>query len=149
MSIDKRSAPGPGGMHGGERQRQARSAAHSAADQRFPRRNRIRHRNDFDRVYEADVYAADQTLVVRGSPNGLGFSRLGLSVSRKVGNAVVRNRWKRLIREAFRKSGPRLPTGFDFVVRPRRGAQPTCAAIAESLPRLAGRVAKRYSRDAP
>ncbi len=115
-------------------------------DERFPRKYRVRTRAEFDRVYQNDAYAADCVLVVRGCRNGLPYPRLGLSVSRKVGGAVVRNRWKRLIREAFRKSRSDLPAGLDLVVRPRRGAEPDYAAISESLPKVARQLAKRLGR---
>ncbi len=112
-------------------------------DQRFPRQLRLRRQAEFDRVYASEAYAADQLLVVRGCVNGRDYSRLGLSVSRKVGSAVLRNRWKRLLREAFRSCREAIPAGFDFVVRPRRGAEPDLAEISKSLPRLSRRVAQR------
>lgn len=102
--------------------------------------DRIRRQTEFDRVYRARHYAADSVLVVQACANHLGRSRLGLSVSRRVGNAVVRNRWKRLIREAFRLHRARLPGGLDLVVRPRNGAQPIFAQVERSLPRLAQRL---------
>ncbi len=117
------------------------------ADQSFPPQYRVRTKADFDRVFQRDVYAADDVLVVRACENGLPYSRIGLSVSRKVGNAVVRNRWKRRMREAFRLARASLPTGIDFVLHPRRGAEPDFHAILNSLPKLAQRVAKRLSRD--
>ena len=107
---------------------------------RFPRTLRIRRQADFDRVYQRNVYAADGVLVVQGRSNGLSISRLGLSVSRRVGNAVVRNRWKRLIREVFRRQRTAMPAGLDLVVRPRRGAEPGFRQIARSLPQLARRL---------
>lgn len=110
----------------------------------FPRAARLQAQSDFDRVYQDGRHAADATLVVLGVPNALAFSRLGLSVSRKVGGAVQRNRWKRLVREAFRTQRERLPPGFDWVVRPRRGATPEFSAISHSLRQLTRRVAGRW-----
>jgi ribonuclease P protein component len=112
---------------------------------------RLRLQRDFQRVYAAKQYAADETLVINGCENHLpaGLTRLGLSVSRAVGNAAVRNRWKRWIREVFRLTYAELPAGFDFVVRPKRGASGGFAAIRASLPHLAQRVARRSRKTAP
>jgi ribonuclease P protein component len=121
----------------------------AASNAQFPRRFRLRHRTDFERVYSHKAYVADAWLVVRGCANGLAYSRLGLSISRKVGGAVVRNRWKRLLREAFRRHRSQVPAGFDFVIRPRRGAQADCQAIAGSLVRLLPKLVRQLSKDAP
>jgi ribonuclease P protein component len=110
---------------------------------RFRPQDHIRKQADFDRIYQARVFVADEVLVVNGDANGLPHSRLGLSVSTKVGNAVIRNRWKRLIREAFRLSREQMPLGIDLVVRPQKGATAEFAAVSQSLPRLASRIAKR------
>ena len=91
-------------------------------DQRFPKSHRVRTRSDFQRIYLSNLFVADDVLVIRGCPNNTSFCRLGLSVSRKVGSAVVRNRWKRIIREVFRKNKQELPAGIDLVIRPRKGA---------------------------
>ena len=116
-----------------------------ANEHRFPAQFRIRRQTDFDRVFASDVVAADPVLVGYASPNGFPHCRLGLSVSRKVGKAVVRNRWKRLIREAFRRCRNELPAGYDLVLRPRRGASADYEAIRDSLPRLARRLVRRLS----
>jgi ribonuclease P protein component len=122
------------------------SDAGSNSSSAFPRSFRVRKQADFDRVHRQKAYAADDILVLRGSRNGLEHARLGLSVSRKVGNAVVRNRWKRLIREAFRLSGQSIPSGIDFVVRPRKGAVADLAAIQASLLMLCRRLSRQTKK---
>jgi ribonuclease P protein component len=72
--------------------------------------------------------------------------RLGLSVSRKVGNAVVRNRWKRLIREAFRLHILTDETikGLDLVVIPQKGIPPVpFEKLRKSLQRNVGRLKRK------
>jgi len=113
----------------------------------FPKSSRVRKQADFDRVHRQQAYAADGILVVRGGRNGLERARLGISVSRKVGNAVARNRWKRLIREAFRASRGAIPSGLDYVARPRKGAVASLSAIQASLPRLCQRVARHAGKE--
>ena len=89
-------------------------------------------------------------LLVYGLPNELPHSRLGLSVSRKVGNAVKRVRWKRLIREAFRRNRDEIPRKLDLIVIPRRGIEPEYAAVRKSLIALSQRLVRRYqSREQP
>ena len=111
-------------------------------DQRFPKSVRIRRQSEFDLVYSSRTFAADNVLVAKATRNGLEVTRVGLSVSRKVGNAVVRNRWKRVIREAFRKQRLTLPKGIDLVIRPKKGAECDYEAVFRSIPRLVGRLSK-------
>ena len=113
---------------------------------RFRPEDRVRKQADFDRAYRARQFAADGVLIVNGVKNGLDHSRLGLSIGRTVGNAVVRNRWKRLIREAFRLSRADLPTGIDLIVRPQKEAVADFDSIVRSLPALARRIARRVER---
>ena len=116
-------------------------------DQRFPKSVRIRSQADFDRVYQNREFVADDFLVIKGVRNGTSVTRLGLSVSKKVGNAVVRNRWRRLIREAFRKQQSEMPVGIDLVARPRKGANCDADGIFRSIKRLAERLDKKLESD--
>jgi len=111
-------------------------------EESFPASARLRKQAEFDSVYAGNCYAADSTLVITAHKHGNGPSRLGLSVSRQVGNAVVRNYWKRLIREAFRKNRQQMPEGFDLVVRPRKGASPEYARIERAILELTRRLAR-------
>ncbi len=115
-------------------------------DQRFLRKHRIRRTSEFQRAFRRRATASDRRLLVFGHENGLAHPRLGLSVSRRVGGAAVRNRWKRMIREAFRLCRPELPGGIDLVVIPRPEAEPELAGLMESLPRLAARVVSILER---
>ena len=106
------------------------------SDQSFPKSARLLKSFEFKKVYEGDTFAADDTLVLKAVPNEAGEVRLGLSVNRKVGNAVVRNQWKRHIREAFRRHRRDFSIGLDIVVRPKRGAVCDREKIGLSLQKL-------------
>jgi ribonuclease P protein component len=118
----------------------------SRHDERLGADRRIRHRNDFLRVYQFRCSVADSMLVVYGCRNGLEHSRIGMSVSRKIGNAVVRNRWKRRLREAFRRHRHEFPTGIDFIFLPRQDAIPQFREIVKSMKVLTHRVCRRMNR---
>jgi ribonuclease P protein component len=81
----------------------------------------IKKRSDFKHVFSRGKSVAGPLFVVYAVSNGLEFNRLGLSVSKKVGNAVVRNRVKRLVKEALRVQIS-LNKGFDFIVIARAPA---------------------------
>jgi ribonuclease P protein component len=102
---------------------------------------RLRDPSDFRLVYDARRVWHGTTVVVFFRPNGLPFSRVGVSVSRKHGPAVCRNRLKRVLREAFRLNQADLPPGFDYVLIPRKGAREfeTCA-VQKQFARLAKEI---------
>ncbi len=100
----------------------------------------------FDKVFKRKCSASDAILVVYACESELTHNRIGLTVSKKAGNAVRRNLWKRLLRECFRRKRNLIPEGIDFVVLPRRGAQPSWEAISRSLPRVARQAASRLKK---
>src|SRR3954465_7677155 len=96
------------------------------------RRRRLSRSAEVDRVYREGRSPAGRPLVLFSFPRELeddATPRLGLSVGRKVGGAVERNRVKRLLRDAFWQSEERLPAGHRFRVAaaPRAAAFPAAA----------------------
>ena len=107
------------------------------SDERFPKSVRLVSQLDFDRVFREGVVASDSVLVIHAVRGKQPWTRIGLSVSKRVGNSPIRNRWKRLIREAFRRQKTELPLGIDMVVRPKRGSVPDYELVFKSILKLA------------
>jgi ribonuclease P protein component len=115
------------------------------------RRRRLSRSGEFDRVYREGSSHANRFLIVYSFPRSEGSAaeaRLGVSVGRKVGGAVQRNRLKRALREAFWGLEDELPGAHDFVLvaRPeisalweREGAEGVRRALSEALSAAAGR----------
>jgi ribonuclease P protein component len=115
------------------------------------RRARITRSGDFDTVYRRGRSASNRHLVVyafaRDDRPADAAPRLGLSVSRKVGGAVERNRVKRVLREQFAALAPRLPGALDLVVIARPGVaeyleERGSAALGARLAELAERAVR-------
>jgi ribonuclease P protein component len=92
---------------------------------------RLHDPKDFQRVYNAQNVVRAQNVVLFFAPNGMPQSRLGVSVGTKYGNAVRRNRIKRVFRAAFRKCQKSLPASFDYVLVPRMGVKEYSTAEVE------------------
>lgn len=120
----------------------------SKSDQTFPKYLRVVKGDHFSQVLRGGGCAADGTLVLFALPregqNGETLAtRLGVTIPKKTGNAVVRNQWKRVIREAFRIQKDRMPVGYDLIVRPKKDAVLDGKSIRNGLPKLASRAVKR------
>ena len=103
----------------------AARALSASPSEALPRKERIAKRRDFVRAYEDGTKQFGRFSVVFSCPNGLGHPRIGITATRKIGNAVVRNRARRWVREVYRRN--RGPIGlseepFDFVVNIKASA---------------------------
>src|SRR3972149_575170 len=116
-------------------------------DHAFSKRLRLLKPADFRRVMDARTSVTDGLVRVYGAESPLGHPRLGLTVSRKVGGAVARNRWKRSLREAFRLTQHELPA-LDLVCLPHRGTAPDLGKPRLS-PGCASPTAPRRRRSHP
>jgi ribonuclease P protein component len=118
-------------------------------DQRFRRKERLRLRTDFDRVFARKCSVHDGHLALHGCENGLPHSRFAASVSKRFGNAVVRNHFRRWFKEAFRLRKEQLPTGLDLVLVLRNPAGLEWEKLLTALPALAERLQRRLERAKP
>ena len=117
------------------------------SDRSFPKSHHLRRPADFKAVYDAKTRAGDHAVLVFARPNGRPHCRVGLSVSKKHGNAPRRNRVKRLLREAYRLNRADLPAGLDLVLIPRVAEDHTLRRFGKSLRKLTRKLAKRCEGD--
>jgi len=114
----------------------------------FPKRKRLASNRQFKAVLDHGRRVGNRLLILYVAPNRCGYPRLGVSVGKSSGNAVVRNRLKRLLREAFRQNQDRMAPDFDYVLmispalsrklkQPEEGAKTlaslTCRQVQESF----------------
>ena len=103
---------------------------------------------EFSPVYRTGKRAADLCFVLYFLENGTDSNRLGITVSKKIGNSVVRSRVKRIIKEAYRLHEKDLKTGLDLVIVARKEAADKKSTDMEvSLMRLARRLKIRKETD--
>lgn len=82
----------------------------------FVKSKRLVRSRQFKDVLDRGLRVSDRVLTLYMAQNDCGHPRLGVSVGKFWGNAVMRNRLKRLLREAFRQSQDQIPAGFDYVL---------------------------------
>lgn len=102
--------------------------------QGLPKDRRLHLKNDFQQIIHGGKRIQGQSLVLwyKPAPDGKTDCRLGIVVSKKLGGAVVRNRAKRLLREAFRLNRERLKSGTDYIFSPRHSENWTTLTQAEN-----------------
>ncbi len=115
----------------------------SGADQRFGPKDRLCSPAEYKHVLKQKCSVRGQWLILFGSVNGLGRTRLGRVVSKRWGKAHVRNRYRRWLREAFRVAKGELAVGMDIVVMPHRIEGMTFQTIVGELRELVRRLAER------
>ena len=135
------SCPGAAGRDASGSRSEPRSR-----DARFPRAYRLTARREFLAVYEKGRRAGSSSFVMFALPNAAGHCRLGITVTRKVGSAVQRNRIKRVLRDVFRRHRAELAPPLDLVMNARSEATeaPIAALEREFLARF-GELARRFT----
>lgn len=160
MRFPRPTTPGdpPGLLALGVSEGQSDIPSPAARGFTFRARNRLTHAREFDAVYDARVRKSRGPLLVFTRPNRLPHHRLGLAVSSRLGGAVLRNRLKRLIREAFRleqhafarfaPADADTATCFDVIVSVRGGTPLPLAAYRQLLRDLVDEAAAEWRKRA-
>ncbi|MGI6107272.1 MAG: ribonuclease P protein component [Lachnospiraceae bacterium] len=111
--------------------------------------NSLKNNRDFCRVYGSGQKAVDRLLVMYAMPNGREDTRIGISVSKKVGNSVVRHRVTRVIRECCRLHEKELKQGLDIVIVARMQAKEQGLLEIERAFFHAGKILRVFMADEP
>ncbi len=107
------------------------------------KRTRLTDSPEFERAYRRGAACRGRLFSVHAFPNELGTPRLGLSVSRKVGNAVTRNAVRRRLREVFHTAFSEIPGNWDLVVSARpAAAEASLRELKEEFARALGKLGK-------
>ncbi len=105
------------------------------------KRTRLTDSPEFERVYRQGTACRGRLFSVHAFPNELGTPRLGLSVSRKVGNAITRNAVRRRLREVFHTTLSEIPGNWDLVVSARpAAAEVSLRELKEEFARALGKL---------
>ena len=88
--------------------------------QKFEKNERLRLRNDFKKLFDSKGRSVNSYFVLVFRENNLGYSRIAVSIKRKFGKAVLRNKLRRQIKEIYRTNKSEFPQGYDFLFIPRK-----------------------------
>jgi ribonuclease P protein component len=116
---------------------------------RFGPEMRLRGGQEFSRLFTSGTKVRDDVMTLFVLRNERSGRRAGIAVAKRHGNAVRRNRLKRICREAFRLTAPDLPAGWDYMIVPRPGREPALARAMSSLRLLAEKAVSLDSRRRP
>lgn len=94
--------------------------------------NKIKKNEDFRKIYKYGKSMANKLLIIYYLPNNSNESRIGFTVSKKVGKSVVRSRVKRLMKEAYRLNNSKVINGYDIVFIARQGCNASTYGEIES-----------------
>lgn len=84
------------------------------------KRFRIRKNREFQHVYKNGKNYWNRNIILYAMKNNLNETRVGFTISKKIGNSVIRNKTKRRMREAYLRSIPDLKTGYDLIFIPKK-----------------------------
>ena len=119
----------------------------SPGAERFPKSKRLRKRQEYLEIQQQGLriqsFGFTGLLRIRET----GSTRLGITTSKKLGNAVIRNRTRRLVREAFRRGLLDLPNHVDLIIVAKKNAATLSSkAVFEDLAKLGNRVTRRVEQ---
>ena len=98
------------------------------------KKNVLRRKSDFSTIYNKGKSVGDRYVVLFYRKNNLPYNRMAYLASKKVGNAVKRNRARRLLKESVRLSNMEIPTGYDFIIIARNTiTNAKCAEVKRSF----------------
>ena len=108
----------------------------------LPKTYRVTRGADIARLFEHGKRAYDGKIALYAIPNDLDITRCGVAVGKRHGAAPLRNRRKRLCREAYRLIRHELPAGWDFVIMPKVGRDLELEELKKSILSLSGRLTR-------
>ena len=112
----------------------------------FPKRFRVLKTPEFKRCYKKGTRAKGKFFILVLCNNSMNLTRLGLSISAKYGKAYKRNKFKRIIREAFRLIRPELEKGFDVIIVLPKTMKPEIPKLEEAKEEIKSLFQNAYKR---